>query len=220
MSTRSRVTGFVAVATLASIGGVAAEPDGTPTQISTAGPPPTAEGRYTVQTDDTLWRIAFSHGVTLEHLMEANGIEDPNVVWVGVELVIPGPAEAPASPPPVSAAPRSLWPAHERADALLARAERKLTAARFEEALALTEEARALLAPISRTRRAQPRLAELEVSAGTVYVAMARREEAVACFQRALAADPALVLDPAATSPKILRVFRAAQSGGPVGGAE
>ena len=174
--------------------------------------------RYTVQADDTMWSIARQHEVTFEALAAANRVVDPNVLWVGTELVIPGPPGD--APPPVSAAPPSLWPAHERADALLARAERKLSAARFDEALELTEQARVLLAPIARTRRAQPRLAELEVSAGIVYVAMARREDAVACFRRALSADPALELDPAATSPKILRAFRDARATKPVAAPE
>lgn len=171
---------------------------------------------YVVQPGDTLVAIAARHGVRFDALVEANDLADPDAIRAGASLRIPqpGPGAPAAATPPVSAAPPSLWPAHQHADVLLARAERKLAEARFEEALALTRQARALLAPIARTRRARPRLAELEVSAATVHVAMAHRDQALACFRRALAADPRLELDPQATPPKVLRAFRAAREPG------
>jgi LysM repeat protein len=45
---------------------------------------------YVVQPEDTLSSIAARFNVTLNELMAANNISDPNVLSVGQELVIPG----------------------------------------------------------------------------------------------------------------------------------
>jgi murein DD-endopeptidase MepM/ murein hydrolase activator NlpD len=45
---------------------------------------------YIVQAGDSLWDIAIRFGVSLEELSQANGIEDPNQLTEGMELVIPG----------------------------------------------------------------------------------------------------------------------------------
>lgn len=51
---------------------------------------PTASGeRYTVQQNDTVWRIANRFKVDQNALMRANGISDPRKLRVGMELVIP-----------------------------------------------------------------------------------------------------------------------------------
>jgi len=47
-------------------------------------------GTYTVQAGDTLYDIGERFGVSVEELMEANGITDPASLSVGQELVIPG----------------------------------------------------------------------------------------------------------------------------------
>ena len=47
-------------------------------------------GTYTVVAGDTLGEIATRHGVTLEALIAANGILDPNLLEVGQVLTIPG----------------------------------------------------------------------------------------------------------------------------------
>jgi hypothetical protein len=114
--------------------------------------------------------------------------------------------------PPVSLAPNGLWPPDERAAAMIAHADRKLAAARFDEALVLTGRARELLAPFGRKQRALRHKARLEITAATAFVALDRRSEAIACFERALMVSPDLELEPARTSPKVLRVFREARS--------
>jgi murein DD-endopeptidase MepM/ murein hydrolase activator NlpD len=53
---------------------------------------------YTVQPGDTLGRIATAYGVSLESLIAANGIADPNLLAVGQTLEIPPPQ--PAAPGP------------------------------------------------------------------------------------------------------------------------
>ncbi|MCC7353552.1 MAG: tetratricopeptide repeat protein [Anaerolineae bacterium] len=44
---------------------------------------------YVVQPGDTLTGIAIQHGVSMQALVEANNITNPDVVWAGVTLVIP-----------------------------------------------------------------------------------------------------------------------------------
>ena len=44
---------------------------------------------YIVEPGDTLWQIATRFGVSLKTLMNANGITDANVIWVGQKLIIP-----------------------------------------------------------------------------------------------------------------------------------
>lgn len=60
-------------------------PAATPTPLVT----PTPTSGYTVQSGDTLGAIAQRFGVTLEQLVAANGIEDPDDISIGLELVIP-----------------------------------------------------------------------------------------------------------------------------------
>ena len=45
---------------------------------------------YIVQVGDTLYSIAQRFGLTMEDLIDANGIADPNQVYVGTVLVLPG----------------------------------------------------------------------------------------------------------------------------------
>jgi len=90
------------------------------------------------------------------------------------------------------------------ADTLTA-AEAHLRAARFEEALA---EARDAMRRVdARGREAEALRAHL--IAATVHVARADRPAARESLARALDIDPALALDPQATSPKVLEVLAA-----------
>ncbi len=56
--------------------------------------PVLAEGgsTYTVETGDTLANIAVWYDVTLQDLMAANGLSDPDFIFVGQTLIIPGTA--------------------------------------------------------------------------------------------------------------------------------
>lgn len=70
----------------------------TPTPTITATPV-----IYTVQSGDTLLRIALEFSVSTEAIQEANGILDPRFLQIGQTLIIPPPEEGPeatASPTP------------------------------------------------------------------------------------------------------------------------
>jgi lipoprotein NlpD len=77
---------------------VAISPSGCATERS--GP----RAVYVVQRGDTLWAIAQSHGVAVEEIARANGIEDVHRLAIGTRLRIPRrgratpPRDAPAEP--------------------------------------------------------------------------------------------------------------------------
>jgi len=71
---------------------------GTPVSFPTPTPTPSlGGGDYTVQEGDTLISIAQAHGITVEELMLANGLNDPTI-FVGQGLVIPNPNGNPNQP--------------------------------------------------------------------------------------------------------------------------
>lgn len=57
---------------------------------------------HLVQPGENLFRIGLQYGLTVEAVMQANGLYNPNVVYAGQSLCIPGnvPAPAPNPPPP------------------------------------------------------------------------------------------------------------------------
>ncbi|MDA8219795.1 MAG: LysM domain-containing protein [Dehalococcoidales bacterium] len=79
-----------------------------------AGPwlasPALADSTYTVSSGDTLWAIATSHGVSVADMVSANDITDPNLIYVGEQLTIPGDTAAPTTPsaPPAPTAPATV----------------------------------------------------------------------------------------------------------------
>jgi LysM repeat protein len=70
----------------------AGAPGGTPTPT----PQPPAETSYVVQAGDTLYRIGQLYNISWVQIAEANGLVNPNQIYVGQELKIPGSAPAPA----------------------------------------------------------------------------------------------------------------------------
>jgi LysM repeat protein len=64
-------------------------------------PPPTGN-RYCVQPGDTLTAIAARYNISIYTLMQANGILNPNYIYTGQCLVIPGTIPAPAPAPSTS----------------------------------------------------------------------------------------------------------------------
>lgn len=67
-------------------------------RISGATPAPVSQvgGRYTVKPNDNLTKIGEQFGVSVDALVQANGIADRNLIRVGQVLVIPGSGAAPA----------------------------------------------------------------------------------------------------------------------------
>ncbi len=79
-----------------------------PAQPPTATPPPSTPQTYTVQPGDYLSRIASRFGTTVTALVQANGIVNPNLIYVGQVLNIPGGTgqpPQPGQPPPPTQPP-------------------------------------------------------------------------------------------------------------------
>ena len=125
------------------------------------------------------------------------------------------PRRAPASPTPVPRAAPEVVPDVAAApvvavsspppSAPLVTAEAELRAARFEEALAAAEALIREVGPSPGSRGSE--LSRAHLVAATVHVALADRRAARSHLARALDLDPALQLDPARTSPKVLEVL-------------
>jgi LysM repeat protein len=82
--------------------GTVTAPTPTPTKTATPTPtasPPSGQTTYTVRTGDTLYSIALRFGVTVQDLMAANGITNPNYIRVGQVLIIPDPNATPTPTP-------------------------------------------------------------------------------------------------------------------------
>ena len=69
-----------------------------PTPAPTVAPP--AASSYTVQRGDTLGRIAQRFNTTISAIVQANNIRNPNLIFSGQVLQIPGGSGAPAPTPP------------------------------------------------------------------------------------------------------------------------
>lgn len=57
-----------------------------------AGGQPSTPGQvryHVVQPGDTLLTIAVTYGTTVEAIVQANGLPNPNYIWVGQRLIIP-----------------------------------------------------------------------------------------------------------------------------------
>jgi LysM repeat protein len=68
--------------------------------VSPTPPPPPAEGVHIVQRGENLYRIAIRYGTTVQQLVQINNIPNPNIIFVGQALTIPG-APVVAEPEPV-----------------------------------------------------------------------------------------------------------------------
>ncbi|MCC6190012.1 MAG: LysM peptidoglycan-binding domain-containing protein [Anaerolineales bacterium] len=71
----------------------------------TSAPPPSSGTSYTVLRGDTLSAIARRFGVTVQAIMTANGLTNPNLIYVGQVLTIPSASGATPTPPPATTTP-------------------------------------------------------------------------------------------------------------------
>lgn len=79
------------------VGMVLTIPGTTPPQ-----PTPQPDTKYTVKAGDSLGSIAAQFGVSVSAIQDANSIQDPNVVKVGMVLTIPAGGQPAPTPAPVS----------------------------------------------------------------------------------------------------------------------
>ena len=75
-------------------------PDSSDTAVT---PPPTETRAHAVTAGDTLWLIARRYGASVATIVEANGLDDPNKIYIGQSLLLagdspPNPAAAPPAP--------------------------------------------------------------------------------------------------------------------------
>jgi LysM repeat protein len=63
-----------------------------------------ADTVYIVKPGETLSQIATRLGVSVQAIVAANGLANPNLIWVGQRLVIPAPGTTPSAPIAVNAA--------------------------------------------------------------------------------------------------------------------
>lgn len=82
-------------------GGGGARPAPAPAAPAAPAAPSAGGHRYTVQPGDTLSSIGGRYGVSYQSIAAANGISNPNRIYPGMELTIPG-GRAPAPSAPVS----------------------------------------------------------------------------------------------------------------------
>ncbi len=64
-----------------------------PDEEPTSAQVPRSEQEYRIQAGDTLGAIAVKYGVTVDEIMRANDLTDPDRLVVGVVLIIPGETE-------------------------------------------------------------------------------------------------------------------------------
>jgi hypothetical protein len=76
-----------------------------PTEPAGSRPSPTG-GYYTVQRGDNLYRIALRFGTTYSAIAVANNLANPNYIYAGQRLLIPGYAVSAPSVPPVWPQPK------------------------------------------------------------------------------------------------------------------
>ncbi len=78
------------------------------TPAPTTPPPPTGQTVHVVQAGENLYRIALRYGTTVQAISQVNGITNPNLVFVGMQLKIPAPGAvlpAATTPAPVATTP-------------------------------------------------------------------------------------------------------------------
>jgi LysM repeat protein/type II secretory pathway predicted ATPase ExeA len=165
---------------------------------------------HTVQPGETLSEIGRLYGVRIEDIVRVNQISDEHRVFAGSRIAIPSrnPPLSAASAAPIEGKLGAQPATGESAAVLLARATDQLNDAQFRAALDTIEAALAWLDSRPATSEADDLRARLEVVAACSHLAFGREYAARASLERALRAEPDLELDPAMSSPNLIRIFR------------
>ena len=79
-----------------SVSGSASQTTATPVSYQTTSTS-TGNGTYTVKVGDTLYRIAYNHGISLTTLLSINGLSETSTIRPGQQLVVSGSAKATTS---------------------------------------------------------------------------------------------------------------------------
>ena len=74
-------------------------PEAAPAPTAATKPTAGASVYHTVKLGDTLEKVARAYGTTAAAISSANGITNPDLIWVGQKLLIPG-AKQPGAPAP------------------------------------------------------------------------------------------------------------------------
>lgn len=88
----------------------ASTPAATPAAAPAPAPEPTASATYTVVAGDTLFGIAQRHGLSLDALLSANGLDRASIIYPGQSLAVMASTPAPAAAAPPAAAPPAAAP--------------------------------------------------------------------------------------------------------------
>ncbi len=83
----------------------------TPVSGASAVPGTGASTKYTVQRGDTLAAIARKYGVSVAALQQANALRNPDIIWAGQRLVIPGVPAVTTQTPVATPQPTEVTPA-------------------------------------------------------------------------------------------------------------
>ena len=172
--------------------------------------------RHEVMPGDTVYRLVGHYGVTMDALLAANDLEDPDRLAVAQLIRIPAGARTGCPPAPreprargftagAAATPGSSWtPAGgwPEVDALLEQARDHYRTADFSRAIELASAVRARLGEAPRAKAVDARRARAEWIAASSWVGLERSEEALPHFAAALELDPTLP-DATSASPKI-----------------
>src|SRR5215470_3161323 len=94
--------------------------------------PAAAQGNsvtYIVQPGDNLYRISLKFGVSMDAIAKANGIVNPNFVYVGQKLIIPGVKAVVSTEEATTVAPTAISPTAVPTDSGVVSTEQATTAA-------------------------------------------------------------------------------------------
>lgn len=90
--TATRTASVVATTVVPSNAPVATVAPTAPAPVATATTAPVGnQKRYVVQDGDTLSGIAAQYGVTVQQIIDANSLQNPDLIVQGQELIIPAP---------------------------------------------------------------------------------------------------------------------------------